>query len=194
MTQRFKGLVYVKQGRVGSKSEGPDYYLQTVRGEYRLRYQERHLWQPDYQLEFFGRRMVAVSGALADDTITVQSIEEILAPRLPGEEDREVKLVLGDTVSLDDVKVSFLQMVEDSRCPTGTVCVWEGQAVVSLQAVAPGGTAEPFTLTLRAGDEALATKVVAGHRFTVIDLVPHPDPRIRIDPSKYTVTLRVAHD
>ena len=25
----FKGLVYIKNGRIGTKSEGPDYYLQT---------------------------------------------------------------------------------------------------------------------------------------------------------------------
>ena len=27
--ETFEGLVYVKHGRIGSKSEGPDYYLQT---------------------------------------------------------------------------------------------------------------------------------------------------------------------
>ena len=46
----FKGLVYVKHGRVGSKSEGPDYYLQTCDGEYLLKYVDRCLWKPDYLL------------------------------------------------------------------------------------------------------------------------------------------------
>ena len=26
--ETFDGLVYIKNGRIGSKSEGPDYYLQ----------------------------------------------------------------------------------------------------------------------------------------------------------------------
>jgi hypothetical protein len=27
--ETLKGLVYIKQGRIGTRSEGPDYYLQT---------------------------------------------------------------------------------------------------------------------------------------------------------------------
>ncbi len=54
----FKGLLYVKFGRVGSRSEGPDYYLQTKKGDYDLLYQKRNLWEPDYHLEFYCRRMV----------------------------------------------------------------------------------------------------------------------------------------
>src|SRR5947208_2164189 len=47
----FKGLVYVKHGRVGTRSEGPDYYLQTTRGDFLLRYRQRNPWEPDYHLE-----------------------------------------------------------------------------------------------------------------------------------------------
>lgn len=81
--QTFKGLVYVKIGRIGFKSEGPDYYLQTAQGEFPLHYQQRNLWQPDYHLEFFNRRMVAVTGTMNDKIITVKTIEEIWAPLMP---------------------------------------------------------------------------------------------------------------
>lgn len=32
--ETFDGLVYIKNRRIGSKSEGPDYYLQTWDREY----------------------------------------------------------------------------------------------------------------------------------------------------------------
>jgi len=43
----FSGLVYVTHGQVESKSEGPDYHLQTIHGDYLLRYEDRKLWEPD---------------------------------------------------------------------------------------------------------------------------------------------------
>jgi hypothetical protein len=82
----FSGLVYVTHGRVESKSEGPDYHLQTIHGDYLLRYEDRQLWEPDYHLEFFGRRMVKVAGkAVEAGVIQVQSIEEICVPLIPKE-------------------------------------------------------------------------------------------------------------
>ena len=87
----FKGLVYVKHGRVGSKSEGPDYYLQTWDREFLLKYADRNLWEPDYYLEFFCRKFVEVNGGLHQETIegrnisviTVTSINEILGSYIP---------------------------------------------------------------------------------------------------------------
>jgi len=73
----FKGLVYVKHGRIGSKSEGPDYYLQTWDMEYMLKYADRNLWNPDYYLEFFCRDFVEVSGEVYTETIEGRTISVI---------------------------------------------------------------------------------------------------------------------
>ncbi len=59
---KIKGLVYVKHGRIGTRSEGPDYFLQSATGDYSLIYHHRNLWDPDYELEYFCRRIVDVSG------------------------------------------------------------------------------------------------------------------------------------
>jgi len=84
MSDTYKGLVYVKHGRVGSRSEGPDYFLQTSRGDFVLHLGKRQPWQPDYQLEFYSRRMVEVEGTLQPpQTIEVTSIREILSGQIP---------------------------------------------------------------------------------------------------------------
>jgi hypothetical protein len=83
MTTTFKGLVYVKHGRVGTRSEGPDYFLQTSKQDLVMVYRDRHLWEPDYQLEFYARRMVEVRGQVDGQTLKVESIQEILSPMLP---------------------------------------------------------------------------------------------------------------
>lgn len=77
---KFFGLVYVKHGRVGSKSEGPDYYLQTGKGDLLLHYEQRNLWEPDYKLEFFARQMVEVEGKLTErDGNEVLHVEHVRA-------------------------------------------------------------------------------------------------------------------
>lgn len=191
----FKGLVYVKHGRVGSRSEGPDYYLQTTRGDFLLRYHQRNLWEPDYHLEFFEHRMVAVTGTLDDTTITVDTIEEILASRLPRDEAHQMKLVVGHSTTIDNVTFGFDGITEDSRCPTGVVCVWEGQVIASLWAShgtsGAGSDVERFSLTLHAGEADLATKTVLGKRFTLLEVAPYPKAGVRIDPKQYEITLQV---
>jgi serpin B len=79
----FGGLLFVKHGRVGTRSEGPDYFLQTPRGEYGLVYGQRHPWEHDEALEKLSRKMVAVRGTLEAGTIRVERIEAIETPRLP---------------------------------------------------------------------------------------------------------------
>jgi hypothetical protein len=191
----FKGLVYVKHGRVGTRSEGPDYYLQTTRGDFLLRYQQRNPWEPDYRLEFFDHRMVEVTGALDDKTITVQGIEEIFAPLLPRDDARRMKLTVGDATAMESGTFGFEGITQDSRCPTGTTCVWQGQVVAALWASSGGSKDGPgverFSLTLSAGNADLATRIVHGKRFTLLEVDPYPDPKVRIDPSRYVITVQV---
>ena len=38
----------------------------------------------------------------------------------------EIKIPFGETISLDDLKITFYD-IEDSRCPSDVTCVWEGK-------------------------------------------------------------------
>ncbi|HEY3360376.1 MAG TPA: hypothetical protein VGK06_00730 [Methanosarcina sp.] len=81
----FEGLIYVKYGRIGSKSEGPDYYLQTWDREFLLKYRDRGPWELDYYLEFFGRKFVEVTGKYDQKTNTVKvtTVKEICVEHIP---------------------------------------------------------------------------------------------------------------
>jgi hypothetical protein len=79
----FKGLVFVKHGRVGTKNEGPDYFLQTRQGDVLLQYAERKPWETDSKLESYGRKMVQIEGESVDNILHVKSIVEILTPHIP---------------------------------------------------------------------------------------------------------------
>jgi hypothetical protein len=62
----YKGLLCVKHGRVGDKSEGSDYYLQAFKADYLLQHKERSPWIPNYHLEFYCRKMVEVKRKLVN--------------------------------------------------------------------------------------------------------------------------------
>jgi hypothetical protein len=83
--ETFDGLVYIKNGRIGSKSEGPDYYLQTWDREYLLKYGDKGPWELDYYLEFFCRKFVEVTGELAEEKNMVKVItaKEICVEHIP---------------------------------------------------------------------------------------------------------------
>jgi hypothetical protein len=80
----FKGLIYVKQGRIGTKSEGPDYFLQAHDADYHLdRKTEEHLWKPDYLLEFYSRKWVEIDGTLNGNHIAIKNINGICPDSMP---------------------------------------------------------------------------------------------------------------
>ena len=62
-----------------------------------------------------------------------------------------LRLALGESATREDEEVAFRAVVEDSRCPPETTCVWAGRVQVRLEV-----SGEPVVLTLpaRADDEA----------------------------------------
>lgn len=44
-----------------------------------------------------------------------------------------VKMELGQTISLKGVSLTFMDVIEDSRCPKYTNCIWAGRAVVLVE-------------------------------------------------------------
>ena len=198
MTENYKGLVYVKHGRVGSRSEGPDYYLQTTRGDYLLHLTNRHPWQPDYQLEFYSRRMVEIEGTLqTPQMIEVKSIREILTAQLPPMKSERphlgepTQLGLGQTIKFEEgVSISFLAVAQDSRCPPGVLCPWEGLAVVRLRIQKAASDEVDFSLTLRGGHPEQAETRVSGYKVVAHNLEPASHPAAG-STEQYVLTLSV---
>jgi len=43
-----------------------------------------------------------------------------------------IRIDAGDTAISNDINITFLEVLEDSRCPKDVVCVWAGQAKVKV--------------------------------------------------------------
>jgi hypothetical protein len=112
-------------------------------------------------------------------------------PVLPLDIREPVTLSFGTERQLNSsLKVSFAQLVEDSRCPQSVVCVWQGNGAIRLDVTTPAGF-QPVKLNT-VGHEPFPNQATAlGWTFTLLKLEPErktPDP---VPPLLYRATIQV---
>ncbi len=105
----------------------------------------------------------------------------------------EFALTAGQRVTLGggDLSLRFSRVSEDSRCPTGVTCVWEGDAVVEVQASRAGATS---TFDLHTSGRFSREATAGAYRIVLVRLDPVPAEGTPLRPSDYTGTFRVVRD
>lgn len=83
------------------------------------------------------------------------------------------------------LNVEFVRVVEDSRCPSDTTCVWAGEVKVQLSTRID--SAADVQHEIKAGERA----TVDGFQLIVVQVQPEPISTRQIVPEEYRVTLRV---
>ena len=98
-----------------------------------------------------------------------------------------VKVDQEKTVPGTRIKVKFIELIEDSRCPVDVNCVWAGNAKIKVL-LSKGAESETVELNTR-----LAPRQVtfAGHRFRLAALRPVPRSNIRINRNGYVAAIEV---
>jgi len=101
-----------------------------------------------------------------------------------------VTLNIGQTASYEgDLKVKFLDVTEDSRCPQNVTCIWAGQVSCSLEVTTAGKT-EGVTLTQPGLTDAAAGRPVGAYTFR-FDVEPYPEAGKQIEKTDYRLLLTV---
>jgi hypothetical protein len=87
------------------------------------------------------------------------------------------------------LKIKFLSVVEDSRCPEGVNCIQAGTAKIQISVSKGRGAAKTFEI-----NTDLQPNIVSfeGYDIKFTDLVPRPKDNIRIDRNGYTATFVVS--
>ncbi len=78
-----------------------------------------------------------------------------------------------------------ISTISDSRCPTGVVCFWEGEARVEIAISSP----ETDTLELSTHDQRTATS--GDYTFELIDVTPYPDINAETKAEDYRVKMKI---
>ena len=90
------------------------------------------------------------------------------------------------TVEGTGIRVEFVTVLGDSRCPADVVCVQMGEAIVQLR-VNDNGLFSSYEV--RTGAPERASVMHRDLRIELIDLQPYPFTARRIDPFDYRATL-----
>ncbi|MGC8777532.1 MAG: hypothetical protein ACP5Q4_02530, partial [Candidatus Caldatribacteriaceae bacterium] len=100
-------------------------------------------------------------------------------------------LPLGKRVLLrgEDLSITFQEVLEDSRCPLGVTCFWEGRVVFTV-VVEEQGEEGHFTVTLHPTDFPHAEYWKA-YRFTFLDFGPEREVGVEIPLHAYRLTVMV---
>ena len=111
-----------------------------------------------------------------------------VAPTIPLNE--RFTLAPGQTAIIEgsDVRVRFVDVTGDSRCPADALCIQGGDAIVRVVASADGSSGD---LSLHTGDSSRATAVYRGARISLVELQPYPFSSRTIAPHEYRATFTV---
>lgn len=101
---------------------------------------------------------------------------------------QEFDLRAGETTRVDGLRVEFVGVTEDSRCPVDVTCVWQGNAKVMLQVKGRGMRSR--TLRLNTGLDP-RQQSYGGYDVRLVKLEPRKKKSERIRRREYVATLIV---
>ena len=91
----------------------------------------------------------------------------------------------------NDALITFVRIVQDSRCPEPAVCVWAGDAEAQLELKRSGMAPKRFSLHTHAG--FTQDTVIDGITVELLAVDPYPQEGEVIQPDDYRVTLRLTN-
>ncbi|MEO8041800.1 MAG: hypothetical protein ABI646_04225 [Acidobacteriota bacterium] len=83
------------------------------------------------------------------------------------------------------LSIRFVELIEDSRCPVDTNCIWAGNAKIKIR-VTKNGRSQELTLDTNGPNQAA---VAEGYSIKLISLTPAPRSNIRINRNGYVATF-----
>lgn len=83
------------------------------------------------------------------------------------------------------LSVRFVELIEDSRCPTDTNCIWAGNAKIKIR-VSKHGRSHELILDTNGPNQAA---IAEGYSIKLLALTPEPRSNIRVNRNGYVATL-----
>jgi len=108
---------------------------------------------------------------------------------------REFKLKAERQVTVKGTKlrIRFVTVESDSRCPSDVTCVWAGNAAVRLQ-LGSGRGSKTVTLNTSKSPSFVGETEYQGYKVKLVELSPYPRSDRKIGPRDYAATLLVSKE
>lgn len=109
---------------------------------------------------------------------------------------KEFTIKVGQQITLDGagLRIKFLGVEQDSRCPADVNCVWAGNAEVALEVTVGDKCVKKVKLNTHSNSQTAGEEKYEGYRVKLVGLSPHPRSDQKIAPGEYTATLLVSKE
>lgn len=91
------------------------------------------------------------------------------------------------TAKKSRLKIKFIEVVEDSRCPKGVNCIWAGNARVKVKIIGARSSKE-FEFNTNSGPKG---DIFEGWSIVIDSLTPEPDAAKPINPKSYKAKFTI---
>ncbi len=106
-----------------------------------------------------------------------------------------IKILLGETIQLENHTITFKKVLEDSRCPKEVTCVWAGRAKVLIEISKNGKEAFEKELIfgqLMEGESSDMTLFTNNNNQVLgMTLNPHPNSGEAIERANYVLLVYI---
>jgi len=105
---------------------------------------------------------------------------------------KEFSLRIGKKISLRDtkLKIRFVSVLEDSRCPKGVQCVWQGNAKAIFEL--SGIKRKPTIVRLNTGVEPKEVEY-SGYTVRLVNITPEPKSGEKTNARRYEATIVISN-
>ena len=92
----------------------------------------------------------------------------------------------------NNIGIKFLNVTEDSRCPTGVTCIWQGKSTIIVNVIKNNQNLGNSGLTSGLGSNNATITIPGGYLLQVIQVEPYPTSGKSIPISNYVVTFALS--
>jgi hypothetical protein len=102
----------------------------------------------------------------------------------------DIRVEVGEEAAIPGtvLRISFIQVNADSRCPSGAVCIWEGDGEVAIGLTAGSGPTQLLVLHTTLDPRSVD---FSGVRVTLADLAPYPREAVPTSADAYVAGFDV---
>jgi hypothetical protein len=136
------------------------------------------------------KHIFAISGLIVLLALSLSGCSNKANSEIKASLNQEFRLPIGQTASIgtEGLKIKFVGVSGDSRCPQGVTCVWAGEA--TCQTIVTLNNAKT-NLNLTVSGSSLSQTEFQNYKF-VYNLEPYPQAKQTIDNNDYVLVLKVS--
>lgn len=114
-------------------------------------------------------------------------------PCLDSPKGEEISLKKSQTISYckENISISFVDVLNDSRCPSNVTCIWAGfvQVKLDIQGISGESTIE---LATEPNSYGISSQVdFEGLSIKLVDVSPYPAINVKINPDEFRAILLI---